>query len=81
MKEQDKAMARDLSETDISYMPDRELKLMIMKILTGLKKRVEGITEILNTETRINIGEKKSLINKMRNMLDGMNSRLEEAEK
>ena len=38
MKEQDKAMARDLNETDISNMPDGVLKAMIIRIITGLEK-------------------------------------------
>ena len=33
MKKQDKIAARDLSETDISKMPDREFKLMIIETL------------------------------------------------
>ena len=37
MKEQDKITARDLSKTNISNMPDREFKVMIIKIFTGLK--------------------------------------------
>ena len=39
MKEQDKAMAKELSKTDIRNMSDRELKIMIIRILTGLKGR------------------------------------------
>ena len=35
-KGQDKATARDLSKTDISNMPDREFKAMIIRILTKL---------------------------------------------
>ena len=35
MKEQDKAIARDLSETGISNMPDGGFKTMIMRIFTG----------------------------------------------
>ena len=38
MKEQDEAMARDLSETDISNIPDGEFKVMIIGILTGFGK-------------------------------------------
>ena len=34
MKEQDEAMARDQSETDISNMPDKEFKVIIIKIFT-----------------------------------------------
>ena len=39
MKEQNKAMARDLGETDISYKQDGEFKDTIIRILTGLEKR------------------------------------------
>jgi len=42
MKEQDKAIARDLSETDIRNMSDREFKAMTIRILTGLEKRIEN---------------------------------------
>ena len=40
MKEQDKATARDLSETDVSNMPQREFKATIIRILIGLEKRI-----------------------------------------
>ena len=52
MKEQDKTIAKDLSETDKSNIPDREFnafffKVMIIKILTGFEKKVEDISETL----------------------------------
>ena len=50
MKEQDQTTARDLSEMVISSMPDREFKVMVIKILTGLEKRMEDISETLTTE-------------------------------
>ena len=56
MKEQDKITARDLSEMKKSNMCDREFKVMITKILNGLEKRVENISEILNNEIRKNQG-------------------------
>ena len=43
---------------------------MVIRILTGLGKRVEDISETLNTEIRNNIAEIKGSINKMRNILD-----------
>ena len=55
MKDQNKAMARDRSETDISNMPDGELKAMIIKILNEFETTVEDISDILNTEIRNNI--------------------------
>ena len=70
-------MDRDVSGTDISYMGDREFNVMIKRILTGLEKRVEYMSEPLYTEKRNDIAEIKGSINEMRNMLDGMNSRME----
>ena len=35
-------------------MPDREFKVMIIKILTELEKRVENISETLNKEIKKN---------------------------
>ena len=64
----------------ISTMYDREFKVMIIKILTGLEKRVEDGSELLNPEIRNNIAEIKGTVNKMRNRMNGMQSRLEEAE-
>lgn len=43
---------------------------------TGLEKRVEGLSEILNKE--ISQLEIKNTINEIKNTLDGINSRLEE---
>ena len=73
-------MDRDVSGTDISYMGDREFNVMIKRILTGLEKRVEYMSEPLYTEKRNDITEIKGSINEMRNMLDGMNSRMETPE-
>ena len=53
IKEQNKATARDLSKIDISYMPDGEFEAMIIKILTGLEKRVEDISKTINMEIEI----------------------------
>ena len=59
MKEQDKATAGDLSETDISHMLDREFKLIIIRTLTGLNKIVEDKSETFNTEIRNNTAQIK----------------------
>ena len=48
MKEQDKITAGYLREKEISKMPDTEFKVMIIKILTGLQKRVEDIGKNLD---------------------------------
>lgn len=39
MKEQEMTMNIDLSETDISKMPNREFQIFIIKVLDGLEKQ------------------------------------------
>ena len=43
---------RGVSEADISNMPDGEFKAIIIRILTGLEKRIEDIMETLTTELK-----------------------------
>lgn len=52
IKEQGSTTARDLCETDKNNMPDRGLKVMIIKLLTGLQERVEDISETLDKEIK-----------------------------
>ena len=52
IKEYNKAMATELSKTDLSNMPDGEFKATIIRILTGLKKRIEDNRETLTTEIK-----------------------------
>ena len=40
-------MARDLGKADVSNMLDGEFKAMIIRILTGLEKGVENISETI----------------------------------
>ena len=53
---------------------------MAIRIISGLEKRVEDRCKTFNTKIRKNIAEIKGSLNKMRNMLDGVNSRMEEGE-
>ena len=39
---------RELNETEVINIPDREFKVMVIKILNGLEKRVQDICENLN---------------------------------
>ena len=50
IKDKDKAMAGDLSETDISNTPDGAFKAKIIRIFTRLERTVEDISETFNTE-------------------------------
>ena len=61
MKEQDKIRARDLSKMEISNMPSRKFKVLIIKILTGFEKKVENISETLNKEIKKEAEMKKTI--------------------
>ena len=52
MKEQDQVMVRDLSLTGKSSRPDGEFKATILRMLTGIKKRLEDFREALTTELK-----------------------------
>ena len=52
MKEQNQVLARDLSERERSNMPDEAFKATILRILSGIKKRMEDIREALTTEIK-----------------------------
>ena len=45
---------------NISNIPDRELKVITIKILSGFEKRVEEISGTLNKETKKNQSEMKT---------------------
>ena len=53
---------------------------MIINTLTGLEKRVEDISKTLNKQIKKNLSEMKNIINEIKNIPDGKNSRLEAAE-
>ena len=50
MKEQDKFTAGDLNKREISNKSDKEFKIMIIKILTGLQTRVDDISKTPDKE-------------------------------
>ena len=74
MKEQDKTTARELNEMEINNMPDREFKVMVIKIFSGLEKRAEDLSETLNKEIE-NIKNKDE--SKMKNSVPTINNTLD----
>ena len=76
MKEQHKSTERRLNRKEVSNTPDKEFKVMIIKILSGPEKRVEDLSEIHNKEIE-NIKKNQTEI---KNSLNKIKSTLEEAE-
>ena len=45
MKEQDKTSEKELNETEISSLPDKGFKIMVIKILNELRRTMEKHSE------------------------------------
>ena len=45
MKEQDKTQEKQLNEVEIGNLPEKEFKIMIVKMLQDLRKRMEAKIE------------------------------------
>ena len=87
MKEQDKNPQKQINEVEISNLPEKEFRIMIVKMIQDLGKRMEAkiekmqemlskdLEEIKNKQT-----EMKNTITEMKTTLEGINSRVTEAE-
>ena len=71
------------NEEEIGSLPEKEFRVMIVKMIQNLGYRIEKIQETFNKE----LEEKKnkqtemnSTITEMKNTLEGINSRITEAE-
>ena len=87
MKEQDKTPETRQNEVEIGNLPEKEFRIMIVKIIQDLGKRMEAkiekmqemfnkdLEELKNKQTEMN-----NTITEMKNTLEGINSRITEAE-
>ena len=87
MKEQDKTPEEQLNEVELGNLPEKEFRIMIVKMIQDLGKRIEAkikkvqemfnkdLEELKNTQTEMN-----NTISEMKTTLEGINSRITEAE-
>ena len=87
MKEQDKTAEKQLNEMEIGNLPEKEFRIMIVKMIQDLGKRMESklkkMQEMFNNdleELKNKQTEKNKTISEMKNTLEGINSRITEAE-
>ena len=86
-KEQDKTPKQQLSEVEIGSLPKKEFRVIIIKMNQELRKRMdaqsEKLQEVFNKELeniKSDQTELKNTITKMKNTLEGISSRINEAE-
>ena len=88
MKEQDKTPEKQLNEVEISNFPEKEFRIMIVKMIQDFGKRKEAkiekmqemynkdLEELKNKQTEMN-----NTITEMKITLEGINSRITQAER
>ena len=83
LKEQSKKPPDQTNEEEIGSLPEKELRVMIVKMIRNLGTRMEKIQETFNKELE-DLKSKQTMINntinEIENSLEGINSRITEAE-
>ena len=87
MKEQGKNQQNQINEEEIGNLPEKEFRVMIVKMIQNLGNKMEAwnekiketfnkdLEELKNKQTEMN-----NTITEMKNTLEGINNRITEAE-
>ena len=79
MKEQGKKPPDLTNEEEIGSLPEKEFRIMIIKMIQNLRNRVEKIQGTFNKDLEELQGKKtvmNNTINEIKNSLEGINSRI-----
>ena len=82
MKKQGKNPADLTNEEEIGSLPEKEFRVMIVKMIQKFGNRMEKIQEMFNKDLEQLKSKQmmKNTINEIKNALEGINSRITEAE-
>ena len=83
MKEQGKNPPDLTNEEEIGSLPEKEFRIMIVKMIQNRGNRIDKMQETFNKdleELKRNQATMKNTINEIKNTLEGINSRITEAE-
>ena len=83
MKEQSRNAKVQINEEEIGKIPEKEFRIMIVKMIKNIENKIEKMQESINK----NLGELKNkhtetnnTTTEIKNTLEGINSRISEAE-
>ena len=79
MKGHDKTPEKQLNEVEIGKLPEKEFKIMIVKMIQGLRKRMEAKIEMMQEMFIKDLEELKNKQTEMNSTLEGINSQIIEA--
>ena len=83
MKEQTRNTGVQINEEEIGKLPEKEFRITVIKMIKTLENRMEKMQESINKdleELRSKWTETNSTIIEIKNTLEGINSRISEAE-
>ena len=83
MKEQTRNIEVQINEEEIGKLPEKEFRIMIVKMIKNLENRREKMQESVNKdleELKNKHAETNTTITEIKNTLEGINSRITEAE-
>ena len=83
MKEQTRNTDIKINEEEIGNIPEKEFRIMIVKMTKNLENKMEKMQESINKdleELKNKLTETNNTITEIKNTLEGINSRISEAE-
>ena len=83
MKEQIRNTAVQINEEEIGKLPEKESRIMVVKMINNLENKMEKMQESINKdleELKNKHIQTNNTISEIKNTLEGINSRVSEAE-
>ena len=83
MKEQTRKTEVQINEAEIGKLPEKEFRIMIVKMIKNLENKMQKIEESINKdleELKNKHTETNNIIIEIKNTLEGINKRISEAE-
>ena len=82
MKEQTKSTKVQINEEEIGNLPEKEFRIMIVKMIQNLENKMQKMQESINKdlEELKNKHTENNTITEIKNTFEGINSRISEAE-
>ena len=83
MKEQTRSTEVQINKEEIGKLPEKEFRIMIVKMIKNLESKMEKMQEIINKdleELKNKHTETNNIITEVKNTLEGINSIISEAE-
>ena len=81
MKQQTRNTEVQINEEEIGKLPEKEFRIMLVKMIKNLENRMEKMRELINKDLEeLKNKHTNSTITEIKNTLEGINSRISEAE-